>query len=478
MPNLTIGIEKYKAQFSIPYEENMTLGQFHEVLKKALGFPCKLNIFEEKNKKMKDIVKGITNITVLNNDNLLSIIKYWIGNFINVHNECFKNQLISSIVHSLSDAIIKKEEEMRLAKYLPTAKNFKDYDKNSPVNSFYSDLLQVCDFVKNKVKNNDSTNLHNTYDSTNKPKDQKYTTGGGYCANQLANLSNSSTCTESHGLRGGNNNINTLLEEFDKSKLSFVKGHEIYLKTRTVVSDCINIEERIFLTCTKCKYSNISVINLGNINIIMNDFLKSYNERSFNGLLKYYYKNNNIGVINKKTNEFCKNCKNYNLEYYRRLSTLPEVLIVEFDLNSYYINSSDSKLKEDGFYWALQEEISLKDYYDTVYDNYSDYELTSFICHCGNNKNGHFVSFSKIDNVWYYFNDLQKKMATKIGDFLVVKILLEKQYFGFIYGGEEIKSKLKISTCFYEKNKIKGYEKYVDQIKNIIKNGNIAKKYY
>ena len=69
-------------------------------------------------------------------------------------------------------------------------------------------------------------------------------------------------------------------------------------------------------------------------------------------------------------------------------------------------------------------------------------------------------------------------MATKIGEFLIVKKLLEKQYFGFIYGGEEIKSKLKICTCFYEKNKIKGYEKYVDQIKNIIKNGNIAKKYY
>ena len=91
MPNLTIGIEKYNAQFSIPYEKNMTLEQFHEALKKALGFPCKLTIFPyEKNKKKKDIVKGNTNISVLNNDNLLSIIKYWKGNFINVHNEVSK----------------------------------------------------------------------------------------------------------------------------------------------------------------------------------------------------------------------------------------------------------------------------------------------------------------------------------------------------------------------------------------------------
>ena len=477
MPYLTVGIERYNDQFSIPYEEDMTLEQFHEVMNKAMGRPCKLNIFPYvKNRKMKDIVKGNTNICSLNTDDLRSTVNHWKGNFTNMHNDCFKDGFAQSIAHSLSDAIIKKEEEIRLAKGLPIAKNFKEYDNNSPENSFYKDLLEVFDAVKKKVENNDSTNLQNPYDSNNKPNDQKYSTGGGYCSNQISNLSNSSTSTESHGLRGGNNNINTLLEEFDKSKLSFVKDHEIYLKKKTVVSDCINIEERIFFKCTKCKYLNVSVINLGNINIIMNDFLKSYNERSFNGLLKYYYKNNNIGEINKKTKEFCKNCKTNNLEYYRRLSTLPEILIVEFDLSSYYVNSSDEKLKEDGFYWALQEEISLKDYYDSYNDNYSDYELTSFICHCGNNKNGHFVNFSKIDNIWYYFDDLYKQEATRIGNFQIVKILLEKQYFGFKYGSEEIKSKLKICTCFYEKNKIKGYEKYVEQIKNIIKNS--TKKYY
>ena len=477
MPNLTIGIQKYKQQFSIPYKEDMTFGQFQEVMNKVLGFPCEINIFEEdKNKKMKDIVKGITNLTILNNNSLLSMINHWKGNCTNTGNDCFKDTAVLSIVGSLSDAIIKREEEMRSEKGLKIGKDFMDYyDKNSPNDSRYKDLLETFDAIKKKVENKDSTNLINPYDSNYKPSDQKYSTGGGYFSNQLRDLSNSSTSTESDGLKSGNNNINTLLEEFDKSKLSFVKGHEVYLKKKTVVSDCINIEERIFFNCTKCsKYLNVSVINLGNINIIMNDFLKSYNEKSFNGLLKYYYKNNNIGKINKKTKEFCKNCKTNNLEYYRQLSTIPEILIVEFDLSSYYANSSDEKLKEDGFYWALQEDISLKDYYDSFYDRYSDYELTSFIGHCGNNKNGHFINFSKIDNIWYYFDDLYKREAVEIGNFQNVKTLIEKHYFGFKYGSEEINSKLKICTCFYKKNKTKGYENYIEQIKNIIKN-NIKK---
>ena len=183
----------------------------------------------------------------------------------------------------------------------------------------------------------------------------------------------------------------------------------------------------------------------------MNDFLASNNGKSFNGLLKYYYINNNFGENNKKKKEFCKNCKTNNLEYYRRLSTLPEILIVEFDLNSYYMNSSDAKLKLDSFYWALQERISLKDYYDSLYDNNSNYELTSFICHYGNHKNGHFTNFSKIDNIWYFFDDLSQKEAEEIGNFQTVKKRIEKIELSFSYGNVIIGSKLKICTCFYEK---------------------------
>lgn len=41
---IKIGIEKYDEDFDIPYDPNMTLGTFKEVLEKAIGSPCKLNI--------------------------------------------------------------------------------------------------------------------------------------------------------------------------------------------------------------------------------------------------------------------------------------------------------------------------------------------------------------------------------------------------------------------------------------------------
>ena len=476
MPFLTIGIEKYDKDFSLPYHENMTLEQFHDALEKAIG-PCKLNIaeFERKKKfKMKDFVKSNTNIYLLKNENLGNVIVHWKGNFINKENSCFKDSFVQSLVHSIAETLVKKEEELRKANGLSVSKNFKDYDNNSSENSFWRELLEVFMNINNKVNNKDFTPFLNTYDPKTRPKDQKYLTGGNYASIQTANLSNSSNNTASTGLKGGNNNIDTILREFTNSKISFVKDHEIYLKKKTIVSDCINIDVRIFFYCTKCKHSNISVINLGNINIIMNDFLKSYKEKSFDGLLKYYYLNNNFGEENKKKKEFCKNCKTFNLEYYRRLSTLPEILIVEFDLSSYYMNSSDANLKEDSFYWALQEEISLKDYYDSLYDNYSDYELTSFICHYGNHTNGHFINFSKIDNIWYLFDDLSITQAIEIGNFKNVKIIIEKKKLSFKYGTvnkyEIIESKLKICTCFYKKNKCKGYENYIGQIKNITKN--------
>ena len=480
MPFVTIGIKKYDDDFSIPYNENMTLEQFHDMIEKAIGCPCQLNMSKSKyeknkNQKMKDFVKGNTNIFFLENENLGNIIKYWKGNLKNTNNSCFKDSFVQTLVHSMAEAIVKKEEELRRVKGLSVSKNFRDYDNNSSENSFWKGILEVFDLIKNKIENNDTKPVSNTYDPNNKPKDQKYSTGGDYSSNQLKNLSNSSTNTSSSGLQGGKYYIDTILKEFDNSKISFVKGHEIYLKKKTIISDCINIEQRIFFKCTKCNHSNISVINLGNINIIMNDFLTSNIEKSFNGLLKYYYINNNFGENNKKKKEFCKNCKTYNLEYYRRLSTLPEILIVEFDLSSYYMNSLDAKLKLDSFYWALQEGISLKDYYDSLYDNYSDYELTSFICHYGNHKNGHFVSFSKIDNIWYFFDDLSQKEAEKIGNFEIVKKVIEQVELRFSYGKEIIGSKLKICTCFYEKNKCKGYEKYIEQIKNIIKNAKPAK---
>ena len=65
---ITIGIERYDDNFKIPYDENMTLEQFHNSLEKAIG-PCKLNITkykEKKNKKMKDFLTENTYIYLIN----------------------------------------------------------------------------------------------------------------------------------------------------------------------------------------------------------------------------------------------------------------------------------------------------------------------------------------------------------------------------------------------------------------------------
>ena len=57
---VNIGIKKYDSEFSIPYDDNMTLEQFRKALEKVVG-PCELNIIKyelKKNQKLKDVFKG------------------------------------------------------------------------------------------------------------------------------------------------------------------------------------------------------------------------------------------------------------------------------------------------------------------------------------------------------------------------------------------------------------------------------------
>jgi hypothetical protein len=74
---------------------------------------------------------------------------------------------------------------------------------------------------------------------------------------------------------------------------TYVKDHQIYLFERTIISDCININVRSFIKCSKCNFSEILVINIGNISIPIYEFLNSFHQvKSFNSLLEYYYKTN------------------------------------------------------------------------------------------------------------------------------------------------------------------------------------------
>lgn len=469
---INIEIDKYDDNFRVPYDDNMTLEQFHRGLEKVVG-PCKLTISkyeEKKNKKLKEVFKG-DYIYCIKNENLGSIIKKWKGNFINKNNSCYRDSFIQSFIHSMAETLVKKEEEWRRKNGLPTGKNFKDYN-NSNNDSLWKDILELFDTIDQKIKNNDSSPLLNSYDSSDSPKNQKYETGEIYGPDNLVKLSDTSTSTSS-GLNGGSLHLILLFND-RRSNISYTVNHEIYLNKKTVVSDCINIDVRSFTKCLKCNSSDILVTNIGNITIPMYEFLNTYQEKSFNSILKYYYKENNFGKENIKKNEYCKKCFNFNLEYYNKMSSLPDILVIDFNLHNYYNNTPDNKLKEDSFYWVLEENISLEEHYDKIYYDFSNkkdcnYELTSFIGHYGNNENGHFINFSKIDGEWFLFDDLHKKEAIKIGDFKRVKKHIEESKFSFKYGEQSISSKLRICNCFYERNILKGYEYYINKYKEIIK---------
>ena len=108
----------------------------------------------------------------MKNENLGNFIKNWKGNFINKRSKCFKDSFTQSLVHSIAEALVKKEEELRRKKGLPTSKNFQDYANNSPEDSLWRELLETFDIIKKKIENNDTTPVKNTYDSKNNPKDK------------------------------------------------------------------------------------------------------------------------------------------------------------------------------------------------------------------------------------------------------------------------------------------------------------------
>lgn len=184
--SIKIGIEKYDATFCVPFDDNITLEQFHDALEKIVGL-CKLNIAEyekKKNKKLKEVFKGNNYIYCIKNENLGSIIKKWKGNFINQKNSCFRDSFIQCIIHSMVEKIVKKEEEWRKKNGLSTAQNSIDYN-NSNNDSLWNDLLELSKKFNQKIKNNDSSPLLNSYDPLNFPEDQKYQTGEKYVPEHL-----------------------------------------------------------------------------------------------------------------------------------------------------------------------------------------------------------------------------------------------------------------------------------------------------
>ena len=167
----------------------------------------------------------------------------------------------------------------------------------------------------------------------------------------LAKITKESPIVKINGVNGGS------LIALGKFYSTYVKYHQIYLFERTIISDCIGIDVRSFQNCIKCNNSDILLTKIGNITIPMYDYIKSGGSKSFNELLKYYYKMNNFGKEYLKIGEICKKCKNSSLTYYNQISTLPEVFIIDFNYEGYYKNTSAKIEEKDSFNWVLEEQI-------------------------------------------------------------------------------------------------------------------------
>jgi len=448
---IKIGYEDFDEPFEVDFDEEMTLETFRHLLGEAIGgdsqyiklHMTKKEYEEEKHKTLKEYFKDRKDsIYTLKNNDMENVINHWTGNFNNSNNSCGKDSLTKSIIHSIVPQIIEMAHYRIVKEKLPIPKKPSDILKYSNAGESFKNLFL---FLDNIYKDNKSELQKNPLCKDDNFKSEEYLELMRPLIEFLAKLAKESPPTQEKG-SGGSKII------FLKFSSTYVKDHQIYLFERTVISDCIGIDVRSFQNCINCKKTDILLTKIGNICIPMYDYIKTGGSKSFNELLKYYYKINNFGKENSKNGEICEKCKNSSLTYYNQISTLPEVFIIDFNYESYYNNTSIKIGKEVSFDWVLEEQIDLLKYYDgKCYESYEGYyKLSSFI---GYFEWGHFINFSKIGDKWYYFNDLYKD-SESFDSFTAVK---------------NKSSDLKICLSFYKKNKCKGYEHYIPKIKEIIK---------
>ena len=206
---------------------------------------------------------------------------------------------------------------------------------------------------------------------------------------------------------------------------------QIILNKKTVLGDIIEIQIRRFYTCMKCFESEIEVEFYGNICINMNNYLSfsqkskdSQNKKNLIDVLKYYYIANNFSSKNsKKLTGDCEYCneKNAELNHFKEMSILPEVLIINLDWIDYY-KKNKFPTYSNSFHWLYQENLSLKEFINIEQD--CEYELASFTVH--DYFWGHYLCYQKIKGKWYFFNDLHYKPGYKIKSNKASKIIKKR----------------------------------------------------
>ena len=99
MLTVTIGIENTNDKFKVPISEDTTLEQFKNALETTLGYKCNLNILTydiKKNQKVKDLFKNDFEIFAIKDEKF--------------GNTCCRDALIQSVVHSMAEKLVKKED--------------------------------------------------------------------------------------------------------------------------------------------------------------------------------------------------------------------------------------------------------------------------------------------------------------------------------------------------------------------------------
>ena len=103
-----------------------------------------------------------------------------------------------------------------------------------------------------------------------------------------------------------------------------------------------------------------------------------------------------------QSNENCRSCRRKNnLRQNMKIGKLPQILILSLQrLNQYFNIKNES-------YVHFDEMLDMKNYVDNELGNNSltKYKLFAITNHIGNLNTGHYYSYIKINNEWYYFTD-------------------------------------------------------------------------
>ena len=103
-----------------------------------------------------------------------------------------------------------------------------------------------------------------------------------------------------------------------------------------------------------------------------------------------------------QSNENCISCRRkLNLKQNMRIGKLPQILILSLQRINQYLNTKNES------YVHFDEMLDMKNYIDNELENNSltKYKLFALTNHIGNLNTGHYYSYIKINNEWYYFTD-------------------------------------------------------------------------